>query len=276
MTDFGNRPIFQRARDHSPDELLVLLLAAGPLMFWLILGSLSATISAVIYFGLLAIAARLIARGQQIEARYNRARMAKPPRFPRKLAGSAMIGVIAFLLAGHQFSTWTIPAILGPVGFLLAIAAFGFDPWRNKGYDNPRYLAQRAAWQAVEVTDARLNKIITRVAALQQDELTLRTEAIRTAILRLIRVHAQTPREFLALRKALATFVKLAEKEVDALEEGWKVNPTLAGRRYTARITALADGFETRARKRSAAQNDDAFALEADLLLDRMEQNRAA
>ncbi|SFP96567.1 hypothetical protein SAMN05421853_10167 [Roseivivax halotolerans] len=276
MSDISDRFSSHSASSKGQGEAMVLILAACPLLFWLFLGSTRAAIAAVVYVGLLALAARLIARGRRQEAKYKAASVARRPRVPRKLIGEALIGVIALLLAAHQFSTWTPPALIGTIAFLLSLAAFGLDPWRDKGFDNPDYLAERAAQATLEMADARMTALVGRVAALGEHDLALRTEAIRSAILRMIRVHALRPQEFFALKKPLEKFIDLAEGEVDALETGWKTDAPGAAHRYMTRIAALSDGFETRARKWRAERQSDAYALDADLLLDRMEQNRAA
>lgn len=270
-------PRRQNHPQRSPyDGLPVLLLAACPLVFWLFLGSIGVAVAALAYFALLASGLALIAAGREVEARYNAARAAPRPKLPRKLLGSLVIGLTACLLAANHYPTWKMPLVLGAAAYLLSAAAFGLDPQRDKGLDDPRLKAERAAQKTLADADEAMAALVDRVALLGETDLTLRTEAVRSAMLRLIRALAVEPEEFEPFRRPLTRFVELAESEVDALEAGWAENSDRAARRYAARIAALSDGFETRARQRRAVRQADAFALDADLLLDRMRENTAA
>ena len=121
-----------------------------------------------------------------------------------------------------------------------------------------------------------MSALVARVARLGDADLILRTEAVQSAILRMMRAYATDPEEFAPFQRPLETCLALAEQEVSALETLWATDSQRAARRYSVRIAALSDGFESRARKRRARQDADAFAFEADLLLDRMRENKAA
>ncbi|WP_076447305.1 hypothetical protein [Roseivivax lentus] len=256
--------------------LPVLFLAASPLVFWLFTGSLGAALGAVFHLGLIAAGLALIASGARIEARYRVARTARRPRVPRKLCGAAILGLAALLLAASQFSTWTMPVAFGFAGFALSLLAFGLDPMRDKGFDDPDLLARHAVERSLAESDASLTALVDRVARLDEPELTLRMEAVRSAILRLVRAHVSCPESFASFEKPLTAFISIADGEVSALENGWQQDSHRAAQRFSHRIAALTDGFEARARKRRARQDADTYAFDADLILERMRQNKAA
>lgn len=260
-----------------PTALLPLLfLAASPLFFWLFIGSPGTALGAIFHLALIAAGLGLIGSGTRIEARYNAARTARRPKLPRKLFGALMLGLSACLLAAGQFSSWEYPCAFGLAGFVLSISAFGLDPMRDKGFDDPHLLALHAAERGLAQTDAALSALVDRVAQLGEPDLILRMEAVRSAILRLARAHAKSPEESAGFEKPLATFVSIAEGEVSLLEQTWSQNSHRAANRFTQRIAALTNGFEARARKRRARTDQDDFAFDADLLLDRMRENKAA
>ena len=115
----------------------VLFLAAFPMVLWLFQGSAVALFSAMLQFGLLGLALRLVARGQEITRAYHAARVAHRPKLPRKVIGSVLIGLVVFILAGHQFHALTVPLLCGIAATGLSIAAFGVDPMKDKGLDDP-------------------------------------------------------------------------------------------------------------------------------------------
>ncbi|MHA6326094.1 hypothetical protein [Roseivivax sp. CAU 1753] len=276
MTYAPDSPSSKLARATARDGLPLLLLAAFPLMFWLFLGSVSAAIAALLHFALIALGLALIGAGRGVEIRYHAARAARRPKLPRKLLGAGVLGLSALLLAANHFTTWNMPLLCGALAFGLAVAAFGTDPMRDKGFDDPQVLAEHAAQRTLTKTEAAMDRLVCRVAELQEPDLTLRAEAVRSAILRLVRAHVSHPPDFAAFERPLATFISLAEREVAELETQWQTDSHHAARRFARRIAALSDGFETRARKRRTKTDCDAFALEADLLLDRMRENRAS
>lgn len=264
------------SEESAVDLLPLMFLAASPLLFWLLTGSTGAALGAIFHLGLMSFAIFLIRRGCAVEARYKAAQTARKPKVPRKILGSMMLGVSALLLAASHFATWTPPLAFGAAACLLSLLAFGIDPMRDKGFDDPALMARQAALRGLAKTDAALGMLVDRVARLEEPFLTLRMEAVRSAILRLVRAHAASPEGFASFEKPLATFVSIAEAEVVDLEQNWATHSHRAAQRFTHRMVALTDGFEARARKRRARTDADDFAFDTDLLLDRMRENKAA
>ncbi|WP_156943782.1 hypothetical protein [Roseivivax isoporae] len=258
------------------DALPLLLLSACPLLFWLLDGSLLMMLGAVFHFALLVGGALLIGAGHRRAQGYDAAEAAARPRVPRKLLGSALLGLLVFLLAAAQFTVWLPPVALGLAGFGFAVAAFGADPLRDKGLDDPTYLGRKAAEALLTETDGALRDIVDRVAGLGDPNLALRTEAMHGAILRLLRAFSADPGQLLDLERPLDKFLRLASAEVGRLEHGWRHDRATAAQSYATRLAALTAAFETGARQRRQRATPDTYALDADLLLQRMGGHAAA
>ncbi|UMA65055.1 hypothetical protein LVO79_00835 [Roseivivax marinus] len=265
-----------KAVQRNAENLPVLMLAALPLLLWLFDGSPARMVGALFHFALMGAAAWLIAEGHEAHRRYDAATAAPRPRVPRKLLGACLLGLMVFLLAAARFTEVVTPLCFGLAAAGFAIAAFGLDPMQDKGLTDPDYLAAREADALMTRTDAALRDVVDRVAALRNDPLTMRSEAMHGAVLRLLRAMGTEPRALLALRAPIEKFVLMAEAEAARLEADWPRNPAGAGHTYATRLSALTAAFEAGARQRRQRDCPDAYAMEADLIVERMRSERAA
>ncbi len=257
-------------------ELLpLLMLSALPLLLWLFDGSYLTLAAALLHFALLVIAALLIAQGHAAHLAYDAAEATPRPALPRKLIGSVLLGLMVFLLAASRFTELLPTVFLGLAATGFSIAAFGPDPLRHKGIDDPAYIAAQASTALLTRTDAALRDTVDRVAALGDAALLRRTEAMHGATMRLLRAFNSDPTRMLALEKPLARFVSLTEAEVARLEADWRAMPERAATAYATRLEALTTAFETGARQRRRRETPDEYALDADLLLERMRSEGA-
>jgi hypothetical protein len=263
----------------------LLFLAAFPLILLLFQGRASSVFAAVLQLVMLLSALRLIHRGQQIQNAYDAATTACAPRFPRKIAGAVLIGLMVLILAGHHFANLLLPLAFGIAATGLSLAAFGIDPLKPRGCMCGTGKAcgedttgpDPLALEALERINAKLDEMVYEVANLGDTELTRQVEALKNGIMGLIRTLGEDPGGIRRLRRPVVRFVELFRRENDQLVAAWDtVDRVRARRRYVARVTALGDTFEDRARKAGARTGRDAFELEADLLWNRMAHNRAA
>lgn len=277
------------AQDTAPTDLEmqrfnsglnVLFLAAFPLLLLLFQGSPSGVFTAVLALFLLGMALRLISRGQRLQKDYDAAVNAERPRTPRKLMGAILIGVFVLILSGHHFVSLHVPLLMGCLACGLAIAAFGMDPLKDKGQTlsvvEPVEEASLAD-KAMAAPAKRLQALTDRIAALGDADLSRRTAAARDMVLRLARTMINDSGDPRIMRKPIGKFIEILQAEIDRLEGSWEGEEHLfARRRYVAKLQVMSDSFEEHARKKSARRGRDAFDLEADLLLDRMQHETAA
>lgn len=257
--------------------LNVLFLACFPLVLWFFQGSTALLVTAIVEMALFSFALRLISRGQKIQRAYDEATVAHRPRFPRKVVGSVLIGLMVFVLAGHQFVSLGIPMLLGGLATTLSIAAFGPDPWKDKGLDNPEVIARMEADHMIQASEKRLKSLANRVEQLGDADLRLRTEASCDMAGRLLRALGHDPALTQKLQKATGKFAEILETEIGRLEESWEGDDYLfARRRFVAKLQVLGESYEERVRKMGGTRRGDAFDFEADILLDRMRKDSAA
>jgi hypothetical protein len=272
----------RRESDKQEDKrfdsgLNVLFLAAFPLMMWFFQGSAVLLVTAIVQLALFSFALRLISQGQKLHRDYDASQVARRPLFPRKVAGSVLIGLMVLVLAGHHFVSLGIPAALGLLATGLSIAAFGPDPWKDKGLDNPEVIARIETEEMIVGTETALRRLSDRIADLGDADLRRRTEAACGMATRLLRTLASDLTLTGKLAKPTEKFAEILGTEVTRLEEAWEGEQYLfARRRYVAKLDVLAESFETRMRKLGGRRLGDAFDLEADLLLDRMRRDSAA
>ncbi|MBY6003403.1 hypothetical protein KUV62_05770 [Salipiger bermudensis] len=264
--------------------LSVLFLAAFPIVLLLFQGTATSVFTAVLELVLFAAALRMIRRGQKLQNAYEAAAAARAPRLPRKIIGALLIGVMVLILAGHHFTGLLVPAAFGVLGTLLSIGAFGIDPMRDKGAQDsepePLATARRPrpdTQVALDRIDSTLEGMICEIAALGDTQLTRHCEALKGAVMGLIRALGEDPDGMERLHKPVVKFVKLLRRENDDLLAAWDTDERdRARRRYRTRITALGQTFEEFARKSGKKAGRDAFELEADLLWNRKPLGRAA
>ncbi|WP_242533753.1 hypothetical protein [Salipiger bermudensis] len=264
--------------------LSVLFLAAFPIVLLLFQGSATSAFTAVLELALFIAALRLIHRGQKLKNAYDEADAARAPRLPRKIIGALLIGVMVTILAGHHFFSLILPLAFGALATALSLAAFGLDPLRDKGASDsepePLATARRPrpdTQAALDRIDATLDGMVCEIAALGDAQLTRHTEALKGAVMGLIRALGEDPDGMERMHKPVVKFVKLLRRENDDLLAAWNTDEReRARRRYRTRITALGQTFEEFARKSGKKAGRDAFELEADLLWNRKPLERAA
>lgn len=257
--------------------LNVMFLAAFPLLLWVFSGSFSGVATAVMQIWLFSLALRLISRGQKAHDAYDAAEIAARPRLPLKLIGSGLIGVLVVLLAGHTFDNLLLPFAMGLGATGLAIAAFGIDPLKDKGLDNPDVIARMEQDALLDEIEHKLAIAADQVAALEDPEVIRRTEVAREMILRMLTDATQQPESFATIRKPVQTFATMLSAEVLRLlasAEGPEFD--YARRRYMAKLQVMTGSFRKHARKKGFQVGRDAFEREADNLLTRMPRESAA
>lgn len=270
MADIGFQRYSEIQADNRSDLMILLLIAAGPLVFGLLQATYMSLIVTAIQFAILALAILSLAKGAAVKRRYDERAISRAPKIPGLLLGSFLVGVFAAVVAMGEMSTIKIPLILGLIAMGLSICAFGVDPLRKKGFDNPELMAQRKLYKTLLVTDAKMRKLIDRVAAFKEPDLQIRVEAMHGSVLRILRSSAQIPEGIYKIEQPLQKVMELTETEVDALERSWRHESHTAANRFTKRLQALNGAFENFVRATRVKHGDSEFDFDADMLIDRM------
>ncbi len=263
--------------DAQPPGLGLLALAACPLGLWFFHGSMMSMLSASVLLALFALALWLVSEGIHFHTAYDATEIALRPRLPRKLIGSALIGLLVLILSATQLAG-LLPALgCGAVATGLCLAAFGIDPMRDKGTDDPAFVLRERARAASETAEHRLDHLVARIDILADPDLCRQTDAMCHAVTRLSRALSQDPDAMRPLLRPLMKFLDMALHETDRLIDAWPTeNRDFARKRFLAKLAAMVEAFESRARRHPMAVGQDNFELEADLLIDRMVRETTA
>ena len=270
MADIGFQRYSELQADNRSDLMILLLIAAGPLVFGLLQATYMSLIVTAIQFTILAFALFSLVKGAAAKRRYNERAISRAPKVPGLLLGSFLVGVFATVVAMGEMTTIKTPLILGLIAMCLSICAFGIDPLRKKGFDNPELMAQRKLYKTLLVTDARMRKLIDRVAAFKEPDLQIRIEAMQGSVLRILRSSAQIPKGIYKIEQPLEKVMELLETEVLSLERSWRNDSHTAAKRFTKRLQALNGAFENHVRAARVKHGDTEFDFDADMLIDRM------
>lgn len=261
----------QLDRAQLDSGLNFLFLAAFPLLLWVFQDSFAGIATAIALIWVLSLALRLISVGQQLHHDYERAEVAHAPRIPRKLIGSVMVGFVVLVLAGFKYDSLWMPALAGMVACGLSLAAFGLDPMRDKGSERARQVA------AADIAELALASLADRVAALEDAELTAKTQAARHLVLRPMRHSTGDPKTSARLSRPVNKVIALLDDEVTRLETAWNApGHGFARRRYLAKLDVMTESFEAFALHSGVRGARDAFERQADQLIDRMPRESAA
>ncbi|WP_047996966.1 hypothetical protein [Puniceibacterium sp. IMCC21224] len=256
--------------------LVVLYCAACPMLFWLFHGTAANVLATVLLLALFAAALWLLAQGQRICEAYDTAEIARRPRLPRKIIGSGLIGLLVTFLASAQMDGILSAMGVGLLATMLAVAAFGLDPMSDKGTDDPEILLRHRAAEMTDAADRSLARLVSDVTKLDDEDLIRSTDAARRSMMTLVRALAGNPAALRGLRKPLVKVLELALDEGALLVDAWDgPHRDQARIRYVTRLGALTRAFELRARQRALVRHD-AFGLETDLLIERMNRETAA
>ncbi|SNR76403.1 hypothetical protein [Puniceibacterium sediminis] len=257
--------------------LSLLFVSACPLFVWVLHASVSGIFLAFGFLTLFTLALGLIAEGSCREAAYDAAEVARKPRLPRKLLGSVIISALVLAMGVLKFSEIMPAVACGALAMGLCVLAFGVDPMNDKGVETPDYLLRQRVQDLTNYTERTLDELVLRIHHLDDSDLSRRTEAVRSAVNRLVRTLSQDPIAIQSVRKPLMKFLHMSAHEADRLDESWNsACRNFARQRYINQLSTMATVFESRARHQGLATRNDSFELEAELLIDRMKHENAA
>lgn len=112
----------------KPQAVNILFLSVCPLALWLLRGSPTDVLTAVVLIAIFACARALLIRGLLAAEIYEDSSLRHPPALPCKLFGSALLGVAITALAAYRLEALLQPIIFGFVTFTLSVLVFGRDP----------------------------------------------------------------------------------------------------------------------------------------------------
>lgn len=257
--------------------LSTLFLAALPMLLWVFKGSFAGIATGLAMIWFLSLALRLIAAGQRIHRDYDLASDARRPRLPRKILGSALLGLVVLVLAGHRFDALLLPIACGALATALSLIAFGTDPLTDKVSAGAELSREDTEARQAQALDDRLLAVSDLLDPLADADPLRRAEALRLSVARQLAAASRDERRFdrvLALSERIAALLEAEAPRLLAAQGG--PGYSFARRRFVAKVETLSETFDSRALKLAGPSRTDAFDDEARRLLDRMPRESAA
>jgi hypothetical protein len=269
QTDWRHRAI------RSP-SLRVLLLYLAPTA--LPLGALLAMLrgDAVGLLWLLAAYALLIGGaaltrvGQRAAAAYAARAAARPPAWPRKLIGGAMIGLGVALCVLRSSGAPTQAGLFGLIALGLHVVSFGLDPLRAKGIDGLDAEALDAAITKLETGRELVGEMRAAAARFGDRALEARVRQLTEAATEVLAQIERDPRDLRRSRRFLAVYLVGARDATVRFAQSFDASGEPAVRE---KFAALLDDLETHfTNHRDSLTSGDRTALdvEIEVLRDRL------
>lgn len=252
----------------SPQAVNFLAVALCPLIFWMLRGDIGSLLAGLFLLGLFGLAAHLILSALEDEEVGLFARR----RLPRKITGSALIGVGVTLLALIQLGGGLLAPALGLLGFALSVVAFGADldvSFRIR----LRGKVRRETRKLVDTTERVLAAIPIRVSVLEDEPALLQAKAFRATMLDMLERHSDV---IDSVSEELREVITEAAEATDAFVTAYAEDPDpRTKRRYMVLLKELADAFGLYLDE-VAGTPDKPVTQEEDDLFDEMRGRQAA
>ncbi|SPH17298.1 hypothetical protein DEA8626_00815 [Defluviimonas aquaemixtae] len=221
-------------------------------------------------FSALVLAAWLTREGARAAAVYEARRSARRPALPRKAFGAALtaLGLGLGAWSGGPLSA----VLLGGVGAVLHIAAFGLDPMRDKGMEHVDTFQQDRAARFVAEGEVHLRTMSEAAAQTRDRGITARVERFAMTARDLFRTVEEDPRDLTAARRYLGVYLMGARDATIKFVDLWaKTRDPGTRADYEALLTDLETNFADRTR---ALLEDDRSDLDIEIgvLRDRLKR----
>ena len=279
QTDSGNRPLAGR---EIPPEL-----AVAPLRhphegrpFWVLLcatpfllgafgeGPVSLAFSLGAFAGI-AVSSFLTREGLRAQAQYDARRVARRPALPRKALGAAIFALS--LAAGAWLTSGPAGAlILGLVGGLVHVFAFGPDPIKDKGMEGIDPYQQDRVARAIEEGEKHLAAMRDAIARAHDRSLDARVALFAASARNLFEAVEADPSDLTAARRYMGVYLMGARDATVKFADLWAATRDEKARAdYEALLSDLESNFT--ARTRSLIENGrDGLDVEIEVLRERL------
>ncbi len=213
-------------------------------------------------WALLMLAAHLTRTGLAAARAYEARAAARPPAFPRKLAGAALTGLgvgAAFGLRGEPVNA----LLFGALAAGLHVAAFGPDPLRAKGVNGLEGEALDAAIARIDTARGLIGEMTRAAAEFGDRALSARVDALAAHAESVLARIERDPRDLRRARRFLSVYL------VGARDATVKAAQAYADTRDPAAVAGYArllDDLETHfAAQADALTQDDRTALDVEI-----------
>jgi hypothetical protein len=222
---------------------------------------------------LLLLGAWLTNEGLKAEEAYHARKIARPPSFPRKLAGAVMIAA-GVALAGWM--GWGIGLfgglVFGAVAAGCHIFAFGPDPMKKKGLEGFDAFETDRVARAIEKAEAVLAEMESAGTRLKDRHLEGRIDRLAASAREVFRALEEDPRDLSRARKFLSVYLMGARDATVKFADLWTRRKDPEKRaEYEALLGDLETSFNTH-RETLLLDDQTDLDVEIEVLRERLKQ----
>jgi len=221
-------------------------------------------------FGAIVCAAWLTREGLRAEEAYVARRVARRPAIPRKAFGAALVGAGLFLGALGPGGSLLNAGIVTVIGVVLHVAAFGLDPFRDKGMEGVDRFQQDRVARVTEEAERRLAAMTGAIRQTADRALVDRVAGFAATARAMIRQVEEDPRDLAAARRYLGVYLAGARDATVKFADLWARNRDPSARdAYLVLLDDLEANFAARSQALLADDRTD-LDIEIDVLRDRL------
>ncbi|PZX17772.1 5-bromo-4-chloroindolyl phosphate hydrolysis protein [Palleronia aestuarii] len=220
-------------------------------------------------FGVLMGAATLTREGVRAEEAFEARKVARRPALPRKIMGSALTG-IGLALAAAGAGSLAGPIVLGVLGAVLHVMAFGPDPMRDKGVAGGDTFETERVARAVDEAEGHLARMQAALAPLGDRTLEDRLARFSDTARRMFRRVEEDPRDLSGARRWLGVYLLGARDATVKFADLYARNRDPEVRKdYILLLDDLEEGFARRTETMLLDDRSD-LDVEIEVLRDRL------
>lgn len=221
-------------------------------------------------FGAIVLAAWLTREGLAAEAAWEDRKTARRPAIPRKIFGSVLIGLGLFLGALGPEGSLLNAGIVGALGSVLHLAAFGIDPMRDKGMEGVDRFQQDRVARVADEAERMLSTMTDAIRRTSDRGLADRVARFEATARAMIRQVEEDPRDLAAARRYLGVYLAGARDATVKFADLWaRSRDTQARADYLTLLDDLEGNFTARSRALLADDRTD-LDIEIGVLRDRL------
>ena len=224
----------------------------------------------------LALGAWLLREGLRAEAAHAERTVARRPALPRKLLAAVLAGGGTLLAALAGGTDLIGSALYAAAAVGLHLAAFGFDPMRDKRLEGIDPAQQDRVARVTAEAEAYLGAIREQVATLGDRALEARVAGFEALARRMIRAVEEDPRDLTGARRYLGVYLMGTRDATARFAEIQRRAPDATARAdYEALLADLERNFAQRTQTMLEGGRDD-MDLEIKVLRDRLRREGVA
>jgi hypothetical protein len=221
-------------------------------------------------FATLVLAAWLTREGVRAAKAYAARRSARRPAIPRKLMATALTGGGLFMGAFASGGALPSAILLGVLGSMLHVFAFGTDPFTDKGMEDIDPFQQDRAARVIAEGETHLKAMKAAADRIGDRNITARVDRFMNTARTMFRTVEDDPRDLTAARKYLGVYLMGARDATIKFADIWNRSKDQRARAdYEALLNDLETNFDARTKLLLSDEKTD-LDIEIDVLRDRL------